>query len=564
MLYVGHMQAEAYRAEDVEELLPYLTEEERRELLELLSQDTRLFKPDPGPQFEAWECPADVLGYGGAGGGGKSFLICGLALAAHRRSLILRASKVQTQKFVLDFAKIIGNRDGYSSQTSTWTFDNRIINFGGLDLAGDEEKWQGWDHDLKAFDEATQMLEYQVRYVMGWNRTDVPNQRVRSILTFNPPTTVAGRWVIPFFGPWLDRKASKRADPGELLWMAQVGEQGDVVMPDNRPFVIHERTKELIYDFDPAEYKGAKQTLVITPKSRTFIPSRVTDNPRYVATGYVATLQNLPEPLRSQMLNGDFQAGVEDDANQLIPTEWVEAAMARWTPRHAKGVMDSMGVDVSRGNMGGVTGGVGKDRTVIACRYGTWFDDLVSLKGIDVMNGPAVASHVLSRRRDGAPVHIDIVGVGTSPYDFLVESHVQTIAINGAAKSMGVDESGQLRFVNLRSELYWRMREALNPTNPDPIFLPDDAELLADLTAPRFWLGTGGIQVEPKVGKPDAKGKPTGLVRRLGRSPDRGDAAVYALVSTPKRNVIFTGFAGHQPPAAANRYSELEQENGRS
>jgi hypothetical protein len=33
--------------------------------------------------------------------------------------------------------------------------------------------------------------------------------------------------------------------------------------------------------------------------SRTFIPSRVTDNPFLANTGYIAMLQGLPEPLRS-------------------------------------------------------------------------------------------------------------------------------------------------------------------------------------------------------------------------------------------------------------------------
>lgn len=555
------MLDEALRAQDIEELLEYLTPEERAELLDLLAQDTRLFKPDAGPQTEAWDCEADVMGYGGAGGGGKSFLICGLALVAHRRSLILRAQKVQTQKFVLDFTKMLGTKDGYSSQTSTWTHDGRIINFGGLDLAGDEEKWQGWDHDLKAFDEATQMREHQVRYVMGWNRTDVPGQRVRSILTFNPPTTVHGRWVIKFFAPWIDRKAPKRAADGELLWMASIGDEHDVVVPDHRKFVITD-SGEWVYDFDPADYRGAAQTKIITPKSRTFIQSRVTDNPRYVATGYIATLQQLPEPLRSQMLEGSFTAGIEDDASQLIPTDWVEAAMRRWKPRDDKGIMDGMGVDVSRGNMGGITGGGGKDRTVVSRRHGTWFDELKAYRGVDVNDGSAVATLVLGLRRDDAPIHIDIVGVGTSPHDFLVKSHAQTIAINGAAKSLGTDKSGHLKFVNLRSELHWRLREELDPMNPHPIALPDDAELLADLTAPRWWLTPAGIQVEPKYGKPDAKtGKPTGLVARLGRSPDRGDAIVYALVSTPKRQVVYRGYHGvGQQNQPVDRRNELERD----
>ena len=39
----------------------------QEDLLRLLSTDTRLFKPQPGPQLDAWECVADDLGFGGAG-----------------------------------------------------------------------------------------------------------------------------------------------------------------------------------------------------------------------------------------------------------------------------------------------------------------------------------------------------------------------------------------------------------------------------------------------------------------------------------------------------------------
>lgn len=264
------------------------------------------------------------------------------------------------------------------------------------------------------------------------------------------------------------------------------------------------------------------------------------------------------------MLEGSFTAGIEDDASQLIPTAWVEDAMRRWRPRDDKGIMDSMGVDVSRGNMGGITGGGGKDRTVVSRRHGTWFDELKAYRGVDVNDGSAVATLVMGLRRDDAPVHIDIIGVGTSPHDFLARSHVQTVAINGSAKSLGTDKSGHLKFVNLRSELYWRLREALDPMNPHPIALPDDAELLADLTAPRWWLTPAGIQVEPKYGKPTADGKPTGLVARLGRSPDRGDAVVYALVSTPKRQVVYQGFQGHMQQQPRDRRAELEQGYERS
>ncbi len=43
--------------------------EERVELLKLLRGD-KPFQPLPGPQEEACESPADIVGYGGAAGGG--------------------------------------------------------------------------------------------------------------------------------------------------------------------------------------------------------------------------------------------------------------------------------------------------------------------------------------------------------------------------------------------------------------------------------------------------------------------------------------------------------------
>jgi hypothetical protein len=48
------------------------------------------------------------------------------------------------------------------------------------------------------------------------------------------------------------------------------------------------------------------------PKSRTHIRSSVDDNFYLSMIGYKAKLQALPEPLRLQMLRGDFGAGHSD------------------------------------------------------------------------------------------------------------------------------------------------------------------------------------------------------------------------------------------------------------
>ena len=149
--------------------------------------------------------------------------------------------------------------------------------------------------------------------------------------------------MIAFFAPWLDSKHPNPAAPGELRWFTTVKGKDEEV-PDGRSFVILDGKR--VYDFDPD--KHARED-IIKPKSRTFIPARLTDNPYYMAGDYMSTLQALPEPLRSQMLKGDFSAGMNDSEWQVIPTEWVDIAMARWTDRSPKPAMDSLGVDVARG-----------------------------------------------------------------------------------------------------------------------------------------------------------------------------------------------------------------------
>lgn len=540
-------------AEAVAEFEARMTPRQRAEWDALLAADTRVWWPNPGPQEVAALSTADIIGYGGAAGGGKTDLVCGLSLNEHKRVLVARRQKTQTQGIVQRLEEILGSNDGYSSQNSHWNVGDALIEFAGMDNDGDEKKFQGRPHDLIAIDEATEHREAQVRFLLGWCRTNIPGQRCRSLLTFNPPTNAEGRWVIRFFGPWLDPKHPRPAKDGELRYFTTIGDNPDFEVDGPEPFVLVNGRPE--YRFDPRDYSPED---IITPKSRTFITARVTDNPFYMATGYIQQLQALPEPLRSQMLKGDFGAGVEDDAFQVIPTTWIEAAMDRGNakranPQFVKGPMDSLGVDAARGgNMGSTRGATGRDKMVIFPRHGRFIDKAITIKGIDVNNGALAAAVVVQHRTDLAVVHIDVIGVGTSPYDFLTLNSVQTIAVNGSAGSNGTDKSGLLRFANLRSELHWRMREALDPTNPDCIDLPDDSELLADLAAPTYTLGPRGIQVESK---PD-------IVKRLKRSPDKGDAAIYSLINTPKRQVVMGGLIGVSAAAGSyekDRMRELEQ-----
>jgi hypothetical protein len=470
----------------IAELLDHMTEDERQFVAQVMADRSMVWSPLPGPQTMAYETKADVIGYGGAAGGGKTDLACGKALTQHKVSMILRREATQLTGIIDRITSILGNRTGYNGQEKIWRLDNCQIEFGSVPHLGDETKYQGRPHDLLVFDEASNFLESQVRFLLGWLRSTDPDQHCQALMAFNPPTTSEGRWIIDFFAPWLKRNHPNPALPGELRWFATLDGK-DIEVPDNRAFVLE--GEERNYDFDPDRVEPDE---IIRPMSRTFIPSRVVDNPYLYGTGYMRTLQALPEPLRSQMLLGDFHAGMGDDPWQVIPSAWVEAAMARWeaNPR-PKPPMDNLGVDVARG---------GKDETVL----------------------------VVAATRDGANQHVEINGVGASPVDFLSEADQPVTGIDVSAGTEEKDKSGYLLFANVRSWMWWKMREELDPANPRAIALPPHDKLKADLTTPKWQLKGKRIVVESRED----------IVKRTGRSPDYGTACCLARIDTPKRKVL--------------------------
>ena len=508
------------------ELFEFLTPEEQLEADQILKESTRVWIPIfEGPQKDAYESLADITFYGGSAGGGKTDLVIGAALTEHQRSMIYRRVGSELQAIIDRLAEIHGSMDGFNGKNNIWRLpacygksgDKIQIEFGAVPNLGDEKKYQGRPHDLKVFDEITSFLEYQFRFLITWLRTTRKGQRCRVICTGNPPVDAQGEWVIKFWAPWLDPFHPNPAKPGELRWFAAIDGK-DIEVEDGTPF----------------KHNGK----LIRPQSRTFIPSRVTDNPYLMETGYEATLQALPEPLRSQMLDGNFQAGKEDNAFQVIPTAGVRAAQDRWTEEGKKGPMDSVGEDVARG---------GRCETVISRRHGHWYDKLLCYPGVATPDGASAASVAVAAVRDGAPIHVDVVGCGTSPYDHLKTAGVQVVPINGAAESHGFDKSRQLRFYNLRAELYWKMRESLDPASPDPVALPPGQDIRADLCAATWTLRAGKILIESK----------DDLIKRIGRSPDKGDAIIYASVETPKRSMDHRG-KGHV--SSYDPYKAAQQE----
>jgi hypothetical protein len=457
----------------------------------------------PSPQQQGYDSPADILFFGGSAGGGKSDLLLGLSGNAHRKSIIFRREFPQMAELRERSRQLYGSRGRFNGQEQVWHLDDgRLVEFGAVQIERFVEKYQGRSHSGVFFDEIAHFLESQFRFLMGWMRTSTPGERCRVVATGNPPTSAEGEWIIQYWGPWLDPQHSYPALPGELRWYATVDGK-DVERQDGTPF----------------EHNGE----LLTPMSRTFIPSRVEDNPYLMASGYKTVLQNLPEPLRSKMLHGDFSAGMEDNPWQVIPTAWVDAAMARWTEERPDLPLSALGVDVARG---------GKDQTTIDKRYGPWFSRIQKYPGVQTPDGPSVSALVVIEHEGEALINIDIIGVGGSGYDHVkLVKPKYTVPMNGAEKSTARDRSGQLHFRNKRAEWHWKMREALDPSTGDNLALPPDREMRADLIAPRWKLTAQGIQIEEK----------DEIKARLGRSPDSGESVIYANAIDSRRRWLPIG-----------------------
>lgn len=469
------------------------------------------WKPLPGPQTEAYNSKADILGYGGAAGGGKSDLILGLAATDHRRSVIFRRifpnlrALIERSREILNPDAVTHSKDSYNETLHRWSLGGgHMIEFEACQHEKDKEKQRGRPRDLYAFDEATEFTKSQFMFIIAWLRSTIQDQRCRVVLTFNPPSDESGSWILDYFMPWIaylfpDKFSYPNpAAPGELRWFATVDGE-EVEVEGGEPF---EHGDE-----------------IIRPLSRTFIPAQLSDNPHLDNTNYRAILQSMPEPFRSQLLHGDWTVGADGDPWQLIPTPWIDAAMSRWVK--PSGFMDALGVDVARG---------GKDNTVLTPRYGRVIDEQRVVPGKLTPDGSSVAVLVQSVVTDSDTViGLDIIGVGTSPFDILVGNGFNVLPLNGAAKALkmeyGVDvpvmdKSGRLRMRNLRAAMFWNLRELLEDNELD---LPPSRKLRSQLISIRWKITPSGVLIESK----------DDIIKRKGESPDESDSCAYAAWVTP-------------------------------
>jgi hypothetical protein len=209
---------------------------------------------------------------------------------------------------------------------------------------------------------------------------------------------------------------------------------------------------------------------------------------------------------------GEFAAGESDG---VIPLSWIEAAVERWHAWEDAGRPESPGrrivsCDPAR---------FGTDQTAIAVRQG---NVVLSLECHHLEDTMATTGRVAAKLKNPSDVAIvDVIGIGSGVVDRLREQHHSVTPFNASERSVAHDRIGELGFVNRRSEMWWQLREALDPTFGSTICLPDDDLLVGDLCSPK-WSVTSAAKISVEI-KDDIR-------KRLGRNTDSGDAVAQAFV----------------------------------
>lgn len=508
----------------------------RKRIAEEVREATRhmTWVPNPGPQTEAYLSLADILLYGGQAGGGKSHLMLGWGVNESDAGIIFRRELTQTDGLEADGKNILGAK-GWNGQDHEWTLSGgRILKLAGMREVDSWMAHAGRERDFYGYDEAGEFLEVQVASLFAWLRAK-PGKRTRVVLASNPPRTSDGYWMLDWFGPWLDENHPKYPTAaGKLLWAVYLAKD------------LKNRPGELVWVEGAGEYVIAGETY--TARSYTFIPASLEDNPYRNTLEYRAQLQNLPEPLRSQLLKGDFKAGLQDAAYQVIPSSWVRAAQQRWQDAGGKppeGIpMCALSIDP--------TGG-GEDDAVISQRYDSFYPELVKIPAKEVPKnrlGTYQGGLVVTHRRDNADVIVDMGGGYGGPIvNHLSEQNaIECLGYRGAAKSTKRTADRKYGFTNVRSAAYWMMREALDPDQPggSKVALPPDKRLMAGLCAPTYTIRGQEIAIEAKSKN---EGGVQGVVERLGWSPNEADA------------VVMVNWAGPRWATNASEWLDRQQQN---
>lgn len=270
-------------------------------------KNVRVLRPQEGPQEAFLASPADIVIYGGAAGGGKTY---GLLLSPLRYKnvkgfgcTIFRKNfnQIFSQGGLWDEAgEIYTGIKGAERRISetSWLFkdknDDTIskVSFAHIESEKDLDKWQGSQICEIGFDELTHFSQKVFFFMLSRNRSTC-GVKPFVLATCNPD---ANSWVAEFIAWWIDQDSGYPIPErsGVIRWMIRREET-----------VFWADTKEELWEqFDLRTPEEQDE-----PRSVTFIMSRVEDNQELlrVNPSYLANLKALPLIERERLHKGNWK-----------------------------------------------------------------------------------------------------------------------------------------------------------------------------------------------------------------------------------------------------------------
>lgn len=207
-------------------------------------------------------------------------------------------------------------------------------------------------------------------------------------------------------------------------------------------------------------------------------------------------------PLYQIRVLGEFPV---QGIDTLIPLNLITQAVSRESK--AEGVK-VLAVDVAR---------YGDDETVAGIRQGSKLLKMWRWSKQDTMQTTNRLVNII-KTESPSEVRVDVIGLGAGVVDRLKEMQIKVKGINVAEAAA---ESG--KYVNLRAEIFWHLREKFQNGNID---LPDDSKMVAQLAGLKYEFDANGkLKLQSKED-----------MRRKGlKSPDIADMIAMAYWDKTKR-----------------------------
>lgn len=295
----------------------------------------------PASKKQAWflSSDANIIVYGGAMGGGKSY--CGLLRHLrwvddpNYRGFIIRKNSTTLMKSggLFDEAKQLYK--AFDPRVQVKIKDMKFIWPSGAEIAmshletdDDAEKFRGLQISGAMIDEATQISEDHTLVVLSRLRSKakmVPNL----FLTCNPsPDSYLRKWIDWWIIPKGEENAG-RPDPkrdGKIRWFIRHESQ-----------MIWANTKQELLDMYGSRdksgdlYSDDSEKQHCRPLSLQFISANIYDNPPLIKANpnYLANLQGLKRVKKERDLYGNWD--VREDAAGFFKAEWLGEPVSPYT-----------------------------------------------------------------------------------------------------------------------------------------------------------------------------------------------------------------------------------------